>query len=175
MTSKSACHFDPRLPTFWQRPESATPATPMKKCPMSCTCHAKRRSRLQNAPDAPPATRNRRSSKKEHGAVVKRDFWKSQNRGAHLEMRMGISQGNFYARIFNEKTGGRRAYSNPSTLMGNNLIDGNMSASAGYKTCIWGQGIACNSTAIRRGKRYCHKDVLVKCMLQVCKSFIVCF
>ena len=75
----------------------------------------------------------------------------------------------------NQKTGGHRAYSNPSTLMGNNLIDGNMSASAGYKTCIWGHGIACHSTATRRGKRYCHKDVLVKCMLQVCKSFIVCF
>jgi len=31
--------------------ESATPATRMKKCPMACTCHAKRRP--QNVPDIP--------------------------------------------------------------------------------------------------------------------------
>ena len=49
-----------------------------EKVPESCTCHAKRRSRPQNAPDA-PATRNGHSSKNEHGAVVKRDLRRSQN------------------------------------------------------------------------------------------------
>ena len=46
--------------SFWPIPanvlasaESATPAARMKKCPTLCTCHAKRRFRLQNVPDAP--------------------------------------------------------------------------------------------------------------------------
>ena len=50
MTSKSIFHSDPRLPTFQQRAESATPATQMKKCPVFGTCHARRRSRPQNVP-----------------------------------------------------------------------------------------------------------------------------
>ena len=97
--------------SFWPRPanvldvlatsRSATPATWMKKCPMSCACHAKRRSRPQT-----PATQNGHSSKNEHG-----DLRKRQNRTAHLvragavEMHMDISvsQGNFCARIYGEK------------------------------------------------------------------------
>ena len=94
--------------SFWPRPanvldvlatsRSATPATWMKKCPMSCACHAKRRSRPQT-----PATQNGHSSKNEHG-----DLRKRQNRTAHLvragavEMHMDISQGNFCARIYGE-------------------------------------------------------------------------
>ena len=42
-------HFDQRLPTS----ESAMPATPMKKCPMSRTCHAKRRFRPQDVAKVP--------------------------------------------------------------------------------------------------------------------------
>ena len=57
MTSTSSSPFDPRLPTFWQCAESTTPATHEKVFDAlhlsRRTCHAKRRSRPQNAPDVP--------------------------------------------------------------------------------------------------------------------------
>ena len=71
----------------------------MKKCPMFRTCHAKRRSRLQKCPGSPtPATKNERSSIKEHRAPVKVDLRKPAKRDPHfaracaVEMHMGISQ-----------------------------------------------------------------------------------
>ena len=82
---KITSHFDPCLPTFWQRAESAAPATWMKKSPMSCTCHAKRRFRFQNATNAPrlPCTQHAHGSENEQGALVKPDLPKRQNLAAH--------------------------------------------------------------------------------------------
>ena len=46
--------FFPCLPPVLATCRSATPAMRMEKCPMSCTCRAKRCFRLQNVPKVPP-------------------------------------------------------------------------------------------------------------------------
>ena len=63
--------------------ESTTPATRMKKSPMSCTCHAKWHSRPQNVAKA-PCMKNGDSSKNEHGPPVKQDPRKRALRGHHF-------------------------------------------------------------------------------------------
>ena len=89
----------PRLPHRWK---------------VSDVPHLSRKMKLQTSkcPGCPtPATRSGHGSKKQYGALVKRDLRKSQNRTVHLvpawavDMHMGISQGNFCARIDNEKAG----------------------------------------------------------------------
>ena len=115
MTSKSIFHSDPRLPTFQQRAESATPATQMKKCPVFGTCHARRRSRPQNVPKVARRPREMDSwLKNEHGSLVKRYLWKRPNQGPHFAqacaVEMDISQKNFCAKICGEQAGAQRAY-----------------------------------------------------------------
>ena len=63
--------------------ESTTPATRMKKSPMSCTCHAKWHSRPQNVAKA-PCMKNGDSSKNEHGPPVKQDPRKRALGGHHF-------------------------------------------------------------------------------------------
>lgn len=83
---------DPRLPTFREGLRNATPATRIKKCPMYCTCHAKRGSRapkVENMLRLPPemeAGRNRHEyqakrrcsetrSPGTNGAQARSKFW----------------------------------------------------------------------------------------------------
>ena len=78
--------FFPCLPPVLATCRSATPAMRMKKCPMSCTCRAKRCFRLQNVPKVPPLPHEMDIAKKnEHGAPVKRDLHRASlcSRNAH--------------------------------------------------------------------------------------------
>ena len=115
MTSKSISHFDTRLPTFWQRCH-ACHADDKMPYTIIHVLHLSRKTTFQvsKCPGCPtPATRNGHNQKNEHGALVKRDLRKRQIRYRHfvracaVKMHMDISQGNFYARIYNEESGTR--------------------------------------------------------------------
>ena len=87
MTSKTISLLDSRVPTL-QRFSNVQKAPHMhtdEKVSSFLHLPCKTTFQTSKCPQRPtPATQNGHSSKKEHGALVKRDLWKRQNRTAHL-------------------------------------------------------------------------------------------